>query len=198
MKRVFPDDSLLTEQISAGDVDAFTVLYERYHGYLYHFSLKFLKSRELSEEVVHDVFLSIWENRKLLDPARSLKGYLIKSCKNQVLNLMTRSLREQTWKKEVMAGPEPMHSDTEGAILIADYERLAEEAISRLPPRRQKIFRMYRIEDRSLDEIATALHISKGTVKDHLLKATRQLRSFIHLHSGISDIVLLILLCSHP
>lgn len=185
MEEVFPDDSLLAGQISAGSVEAFTFLYRKYHGYLYHFSLKFLKSPELAEEAVHDVFLKIWENRKELDPARSLKGYLIKTCRNHVLNLMSRALREQLWKSEVLSAGSGQHMDTENAIVLSDYERLAEEAIAKLPPQRQKIFRLYRLEEKSLDEIAESEGISKGTVKDHLLKATRQIRSFMRQYSGI-------------
>lgn len=185
MDKVFPDDSRLTEQVAAGNVRAFTLLYEKYHGYLYHFSLKFLKAPELAEEAVHDVFLKIWENRKAIDPSLSLKGYLIKICRNHVLNMMNRALREQLWKSELLSAGTGQHSDTENAVLLADYEKLAEEAILKLPPQRQRIFRLYRMEEKSLDEIAGHLGLSKGTVKDHLLKATRQLRSFIRQHSGI-------------
>lgn len=181
----FRDESLLTEQIAMGDMQAFTVLYERHHGYLYHFSLRFLKSPELAEEVVQEIFLKLWENREKLDPNRSLKGYLIKSCKNHILNLIDRSLREQAWRKETQETSTTLHSDTEASILLADYENLAEKAIAGLPPRRQEIFRLYRKEHRSIDEIAQLLNISKGTVKDHLLKATRQLKVFMKHHSGI-------------
>ncbi len=186
MEEMFPDDSLLAGQISAGGVEAFTLLYRKYHGYLYHFSLKFLKSPELAEETVHDVFLKIWENRHEIDPSRSLKGYLIKTCRNHILNLMSRALREQLWKSEIQSSAgSGQHIDTENTVVLADYERLAEEAIAKLPPQRQKIFRLYRLEEKSLDEIARSEGISKGTVKDHLLKATRQIRNFMRQYSGI-------------
>ncbi len=199
MEEVYPDDSLLARQIRAGSAEAFTLLYKKYRGYLYHFSLRFLRSRELAEETVHDVFLKIWENRQTLNPSLSLKGFLIKTCKNHVINQMNRAVREQLWKSELLLAMPGGHSDTENAVLFADYERLAEEAITKLPPQRQKIFRLYRLEEKSLDEIAEMEGVSKGTVKDHLLRATRQLKHFLKQYSGISteQFVLIVLLSGH-
>jgi len=94
MEEVFPDDSLLAGQIRTGNAEAFVFLYKKYHTYLYHFSLKFLKSRELAEEAVHDVFLEVWESRRTLDPSRSLKGFLIKTCKKHVINQIDRAVRD--------------------------------------------------------------------------------------------------------
>lgn len=192
------DDALAT-LLREGDEEAFTVLYERYHAFLYHFSLKFLKSPEMSEGVVHDVFLKLWEGREKINPTLSLKGYLTKICKNHVLNLLSRALREQGWKNEALGEIQTVanyaRSNTEDAVIFADYERLVEEAITQLPAQRQKIFRIYRQEDKPIDEIAQALSISKGTVKDHLLKANRYVRDFMRQHSGIPlDILILILL----
>lgn len=193
MEKGYPEDFLLAEQLSTGDVRAFTILYEQYHSYLYFFSLRFLKSAELAEEAVHDVFLKVWENRQNLDPELSLKGYLIKICKNHILNLLKRELREQQFISNAVISHSTQHSETENAVIWADYEKLAEEAINMLPPQRQKIFRMYRIEEKCLAEIAGELAISKGTVKDHLLKATRQLKEYMRKHSGaLIDMIILV------
>lgn len=194
MEKGYPEDYQLAVQISTGDVRAFTILYEKYHSYLYYFALKFLKCPESAEEVVHDVYLKIWESRKNIDPTLSLKGFLIKVCKNHVLNLLKRDLKEQKYLSEILHIHTLHDTDTENAIIWADYEKLTEEAISLLPPQRQKIFRMYRLEEKCLDEIAAELEISKGTVKDHILKATRQMKDFMRKHSGaLIDMIVIVL-----
>ena len=184
-KKVFPDDASLTHKISLGDVRAFAILYEKHHRYIYHFSLNFLKTSELAEEVVQDVLLKIWDNRHTLDPARSLKGYITIICKNHVLNLMKQSLREKQGFQELAATMPESHSETEDGILMQDYEHVAEMGITQLPPQRQKVFRMYRIEGASLNQIAESMGISVGTVKDHLLKANHFLRNFLQHYVGL-------------
>lgn len=184
-KKVFPDDASLAHKISLGDLKAFTVLYEKYHRYIFHFSLNFLKAPELAEEVVQDVLMKIWDNRQKLDPARPLKGYITTICKNHVLNLLKQSLREKEGFQDLAATLPEFHSETEDGILMQDYENVAEMGITQLPPQRRKVFRMYRIEGASLNQIAESMGISVGTVKDHLLKANHFLRNFLQHYVGL-------------
>lgn len=172
---------------------SFTKVYNAYHAYLYYFSLRFLKSSELAEEAVHDVFLKLWESRSQLNADLSLKGYLIKICKNHILNILSRASRERVFMEEILRNYVPGHNETENSILSADYEARANEIISRLAPQRQKVFRMYRFEEMSLDEIAVELGISKGTVKDHILKANRFIRKYLQANTGIPMDVYLVL-----
>lgn len=191
--KIFPDDVVLAQRIREGDLSAFTGLYEKYHTYLYLYSIKFIASPEIAEEAVHDVLLKVWENRKSLDPGQSLKAYLTRICKNHLLNVLRSRLREKIRESEAYALKPSWHNDTEDYVFSSDYERLLKEAIAQLSPQRQKIFNMYRIEGKKLDEIAHDLHISKGTVKDHILKTTRQLKDFVRVHAGIpTDSILLI------
>ena len=181
----FPDDALLAQKISEGDLSAFTKLYKKYHSYLFIYSVKFIASPELAEEVVHDVLLKVWENRQALEPGHSLKAYLTRICKNRLLNALRDMLREKIRESEASALRPSSHNDTEDYIFSSEYEKFLREAIAQLPPQRQKIFHMYRTEGKKLDEIARDLRISKGTVKDHILKTTRQLKDFMRTHCGI-------------
>ncbi len=160
----------------AGDLDAYTALYDTYHGFLFHFSLKFLKSRGLAEEVVHDVFLKIWEERNRLDPDRNIKAYLATICKNHILNLLKRANREAAVMDEIRQSLSHSCNDVEEAIFASELQETVNQVVGQLPTQRQKIFRMYRFQDMNLDEIAKQLHISKGTVKDHMAKANRFVR----------------------
>lgn len=186
------DDSFLVESIRSGDQKSFTLAYQKYHRYLYYFALRFVKSPELSEEVVHDVFLKVWESRDRLKTEFSFKGYLIKITKNHVLNLLARASREEQIRSEILYTSEVSTEETENSIYDRDYQKHAEQIISLLPEQRQRIFRMYRFEEMTSDEIATRLNISKGTVKDHLLKANRFIRKYLNRIVPLSTDLLLL------
>jgi RNA polymerase sigma-70 factor (family 1) len=190
--RIF-DDRDLVESLRNGSEESFTIIYHQYHRYLYYFSLRFVKSPALAEEVVHDVFLKVWENRERLKTELSFKGYLIKITKNHVLNLLARASREEKIRSEILYFTPEGSEDTENSIYDRDYQKHAEEIISMLPEQRQRIFRMYRYDDMSGDEIAVLLNISKGTVKDHLLKANRFIRKHLHRIVPLSSDLFIVL-----
>ena len=176
----------MAESIAGGDEGAFKCIYNKYHGSLYHYSLKFVRSDELAKEIVHDVFLKLWESRSGLKRELSLKGYLLKICKNHILNLLKRATREASIKTEILRCSGNSYNDAEGAIHYADYYRFALQAIENLPPQRQIIFRMCKIEGRSHEEVAERLGISKGTVRDHMLKASRYVKKYLSAHADLT------------
>lgn len=178
------NDIRVVEQLAAGDTDAFRRVYNQYHANVYRYALKFVKSRELAKEIVHDVFLKVWEKREQLNPAFSLEGYLIRICKNHVLNVLLKAAREEAWKKEVLHLAERTANQTEDVVVYADYAKYADLAIAQLPPQRQLIFKMCRLEGKSYEEAAQALGISIGTVRDHMLKAGRTVRQYLSAYTG--------------
>jgi len=97
-----------------GDTAAFKELYNYYHPQLYRFSLRYVKSPFLAEEVVHDVFVKVWENRHTLDESRSIRSYLYTICKNHMLNVLARAARERQCQQQMV-----------------HFARLAQEHVSR-------------------------------------------------------------------
>ncbi len=74
-----PVDSTVIARLAAGDAAAFRQVFDLYHPKLYASSLKFTKSRVLSEEIVQEVFIKVWENRAGLNPELSF-GATSSSC----------------------------------------------------------------------------------------------------------------------
>jgi RNA polymerase sigma-70 factor (family 1) len=162
-----------------GDASAFETLYRFYFTKIYTYALTFVKSTELAEDIAQDVFIKIWENRENMQEVRSFKAYLFAICKNATLTLLTRAARETKVKELILRGASRFYMDQELYIHNQENRELLEKAISQLPPKRQQIFRLCKLEGKTYDEVAEKLHISPGTINDHIVKATRQIRAFL-------------------
>jgi RNA polymerase sigma-70 factor (ECF subfamily) len=69
-------DRNLIASLQKGDLEAYDMIFNKYGNRLYGFALKYLKSEAEAEELVQDVFLKIWEDRKKLKGESSLQAYL--------------------------------------------------------------------------------------------------------------------------
>ena len=84
----------LVAALLEGDESAFCELYALYKDRLMWFSLKFLKSRDMAEDVFQDAFASIWKNRRILIQNRTYDTYEYTKVKNRILNLLAGLERE--------------------------------------------------------------------------------------------------------
>ncbi|MEX2234564.1 MAG: RNA polymerase sigma-70 factor [Cyclobacteriaceae bacterium] len=174
------EDKVLVDNLTKGDDRAFAELYRKYHSDLYRYAWKFLRCDNDAKEIVHDVYFKIWEKRETLNSDLSIKYFLIKVCKNMVLNQMVKAARLSAYKQEILiASNENLENETEDAVIYADFEKFAHAAIAHLPPQRQAVYKMCKMEEKSYEEAAEAFGISKGTVRDHMLKATRSIKKFL-------------------
>ena len=171
---------LLIESIRRGDGDAFNEIYSHYFPTVYSFSYKFLKSKELAQECTQLTFIKIWERRDHLKSDLSFKSYLFTICKNSILKTIEKNARENKFKEMVML--EYRSAQRDDSRGMDDMEKVAREALEQLPPQRQLIFKLCKIEGQSYREVALTLGISDGTVRDHMFKASKTIKRFLSLH----------------
>lgn len=180
------DDILLVKALSKGNVQAFERLFDKYYGPLYYHVLNFAKSERLTEDIVQDVFVKVWENRKNLKPGFSFRAYLFSIGKNHIINILKRATKEKYIKQEILSTANSCHNNPEEELILADYEAIAHRAIAQLPPKRKRIFTMCRYEGKKYDEVAQLLNISKKTVHDHILKAERSIQKYFEGYAGMT------------
>jgi RNA polymerase sigma-70 factor (family 1) len=174
------EDKVLVEKLMKGDERAFAALYRKYHGSLYRYAWKFLRSDDDAKEIVHDVYFKVWEKRETLNSDLSIKYFLIRICKNMVLNQLVRAARASAYKEEALISlRENPENETEDAVIYADFEKFAHAAVAHLPAQRQAVYKMCKMDGKSYEEAAEAFGISKGTVRDHMLKASRSIKKFL-------------------
>ncbi len=187
--------------LQSGDVDALSKLIELYGGQVFHFALKFVKTKSIAEEICQDVFVQIWSKRNTLQPERNFGGYIYTITKNKCLNyLKSRSNKDRQVFELVEGGIGP-HPTPEEILLSNEACESIRMAIQSLSPRRKEIFVLSRERGFSHQEIAEQLGISVNTVKVSISKATSHIKDFLQrnpsatLHSlfiliGISHFVL--------
>ncbi|HWK07432.1 MAG TPA: RNA polymerase sigma-70 factor [Puia sp.] len=176
---------------SGGDRIAFTRLYAQYLDHLYKYIFLFTKSPETSEEIIQEVFISIWEHRERLAQVNSFQSYLFRAARNKAVDYTRRRQVEE----RVLAGylsEKKETPETPGeAFDYKAYYHLVQEAIDKLPPRRQMIFRMNTEKGLSHDEIARELDISKSAVKNQLYEAYDFVRGYLSQNGEVSFALIL-------
>lgn len=174
------DSEYLKLQIAEGSEDAFKLMFDTYSRSLFHLSYAFLHSRELAEEAVLDVFMTIWNKRTSLTSVKDIKKYLYMSVKNQSLYYIRRNGTNNNsldlYEVELLSD----HSTPESALLDNEYQVLIQEAINSLPPKCREVFRLVLADKLKNREIAEILGISEKTVDQHIALAYKRISEFVN------------------
>lgn len=181
------DEILLLRRLSEDDELAFQAIYERYHALIHRTANRFLQSATLADDVVQEVFSSVWQHRKKMVEVVNLDAYIKTVAKNQVYSLLRELSYEQKKKAAYINTAEQSIDNSDFAIIDDQNERLLEQIINSLPVRQKEVFSLSRHEGLSHDHIAEKLNISQGTVKNHMVRAlqTIKLRLSSYIETGL-------------
>jgi len=173
IRNINSDDLELLRQIKNNDSHALKILFERYFQPLCYFSFQIVKSIELSEESVSDVFTNIWLKRKTIEIRTNFRTYLYTAVKNQSINYLKHE--KKYFQNSDSTNLHLIVSDqsADQSILQQNLENKIDLLIKELPERRGLIFRMNRIDGLSYKEIAEILSISINTVQNQMVKAIK-------------------------
>lgn len=175
------ENTTLIERIAAGDELAFKQLFDRYYQKLFHLALYFLRTRELAEEAVSDVFYIIWKKRATLPAIEQIEYYLYTAVKNQALHYIRRTLLPEPVPLELYQIQWlPDSNNPELAFLDQEYCELIQEAILSLPVKCREVFRLVLSDKLKHKEIARLLDISEKTVEAHVSTAYKKIALYVN------------------
>ena len=129
-----------------GSEQAFEKIYQLYSTRLYGNLLKLVKSETEAQEILQDVFLKIWENRQRIDREKSFRSYLFKIAENKVYDFFRKVARDKKRAAQLIALATNEYVPV-GELLQSDEKTaMLEKAIDALPPQRQQVFRLCKLE----------------------------------------------------
>jgi len=158
------------------DIKAFDNLFEEYGKRLYHFAYGYLKSKDDAEEIVQEVFLKVWRNRKQLKPDLSFKAYIFKIAYHQILEILKQINRRQAYRHEIIDESIFFNDDTNTRLNYQMLLEKVESLIQKLPSRQKEILLKRKKEGIPVKEIATQLGVSPKTVENHLTQALKSIK----------------------
>lgn len=169
-------DFQLIQLVKAGNHDAFSEIYNRYWGILYGHCLKMLKDEAEAQDVVQELFISLWGKSSDLPLTNNLQGYLYVTARHKVLN----TIRKRKTRDQFIDGMAEYASTHNDSIIdqINEKELAAaiEIEIQNLPQKMRAVFEYSRKEYLSHREIGEQLGISDKTVKKQVANAIRIIR----------------------
>ena len=157
--------------------------YVSYHNQVYLYILHKVNCREEAEDLSQDIFLTLWNNRSSLHTINNLKPYLFRISKNAVYRHIERTLLFRNYQqKETEKYIPPLESnETDDNIHLKELELLVTMVVEKMPPQRQKIYKMSRESGMNNEEIARELSINKRTVENHLSQALTDIRKALFI-----------------
>jgi len=169
-------DPILVGLLKKDDQLAYTEIFERYCKLLVNHAYKILGNQDEANDVVQEVFLSIWNKRQELILTGSLSSYLYKAVKNRILNHIAH-------EKVVSRYAESISNFIEDDYVFADFKLREEELeaiiareIELLPAKMREVFLLRKVEDLSYEEIALQLNITDKTAKQQVYNSLKILR----------------------
>jgi len=167
-------DCELLERLSASDLDALDLALAKYWSRLVRYLCSILASPEAAEDVAQLAFYRVWQHRRELDVAGSLRGYLYKVARNIAL-----SERRRVLAFERAAATMQLEQNRTVSIELRDDDELdatLRQALRALPKRRREILLLHAVHDLSYKEIASMLDIAPQTVANQCSAAIASLR----------------------
>jgi RNA polymerase sigma-70 factor (family 1) len=162
--------------IKQGNERIFEETFRKYYQSLCNYANSILKEMDESEEIVQNLFLSIWEKRSDLEITISLKSYLYRAVHNHCLNRIKHLKIREEYQQYATNFYDASYESVSQTVMKNELEQKIEEAIKKLPEQCRLIFRMSRFEELKYNEIAEQLELSPKTVENQIGKALKFLR----------------------
>lgn len=169
----------LFRSIGDGDDIAFRQVFRYYTPRLYSFTLRIVKSDTVAEGLVQQAFLKLWEQRAQVALKENPSSWLFTVAANLSFNYLKKMSHQQRYIEHVkrrLADPGDV-PDAELILSLKDKKGMLYQAIDKMPPQRQYIFKLSRLSGLTHKEIGEKLQISPMTVKNQLVAALHFLRN---------------------
>ncbi len=177
MKNCTKEDLTLLASVQNNSASAFKSIFDKYYTPLCRYVKIIIADQSASEDIVQDLFVSLWINREQIAISVSLQAYLFKAAKFKSLNYLRDHKKHLSLDEEVNVS-----TDIEVNLELEELENLIQKAILVLPEKCRATFELSRMGQMSHEEISKLQNISHSTVNNHITMATKRIKDFIKKH----------------
>jgi RNA polymerase sigma-70 factor, ECF subfamily len=175
-------DRDLLERVAAGEHTAFAEVYRRYAPAAFGLALRILGERSMAEEVLQEVFLSVWRRAGAFDPARgSVRSWLFAQIHHRSVDVVRREEAER--RRSQVEVPAPSHDEAIEGVIEENWIKARREnvraALDALPAEQRATIEMAYYQGLTQSQVAAATGVPLGTVKSRTLTAMRRLRDLL-------------------
>jgi len=171
------------------DINAFNSLYWEYHAAVYANVLKLIRDPAIAEDIVQEVFVTLWGKRHKIDPDQDIAGWLFVISHHKTVDQLKRKLKQALVQKDLSIFKDD-HSIIVNTDLKEEQLNAIEEAMDQLSPQKRKVFELCKVQGRTYKKAAEELHISKYTVKEYLSEALVSIKKYIGEHPRQTGVVI--------
>lgn len=187
------------DRFVAGDDEAFAWLYKNHTSILYEYGMRFTSDGDLVKDCIHDLFLTLYKNRKDITKPRNLKAYLLVSLKNRLFNALKHSamadrIGDDDYLFNLIDSVEDIYIDSE---MKEHIRKKVDYVLSKMSPRQKEIIYYRYIQELSMDEICEMMNLSYQSAQNLIQKAFHKVSADEEfLKSKKPDVrIIMLLLC---
>lgn len=181
-------DEKLLDAIRLDDEKAFAELFNRHWLKAHILAYSKIHNKEVTEEIVQDLFMTLWDKRATLF-INNISAYIYTSVKHKALNYIeSRIVRKKYWDYYKVFVPQAEDS-TEKIVNYNELLDAIERGMEYLPKKTKTIFKLSRLEGRSISEIAKLLNLSEKAIEYHLTNSLKQMRMYL------KDSIIVLMFC---
>lgn len=165
-------------ELKNGNHQVFKIVFDDWHAKVYNYFYKKTESSDIAKELTQETFIKFWNYRSDLSENFSLDQQIFQKARQIFIDWLRREATQRKYFTDEIPGS--ASADLQHGQILEENQKI-EWSLSRLSPRRRKVFEMKHLQGYSYREIARNLNITEKTVDNHLLKATSQLRKVFNL-----------------
>lgn len=177
--------SLLLQQLQQGDERAFSKIYDHCSRPLYRKILRLVNDDEVAQEILQELFLSVWIKRESINPD-SIWPYLYQAAKRLVYKHYRKVAYNKRLLDHLMITTAPHVMSVEDLMIDQETHELLIQAIEHLPPQRKQVFKLCKFEGKSYQEVAELLGISTSTISNQIVAANKSVKEFFLLNNNLT------------
>jgi RNA polymerase sigma-70 factor (family 1) len=184
---------MLSEEGAFSTASSFKRLFDSYKNRVYGYVLAIAHSPYAAEEITQEIFIKLWLCRDLLHEVENLDGYIFTIARHRTLNYLRKAANDTRLLRELQALAIPQNNNVEERALATDCDQQLRDALSLLSPQRRLVFQLSRDSGLNHEEIAEQLHLSRNTVKNHMVEALRFIRGYLGQHVSVLVLIFFLL-----